>query len=72
MAIISVRWPYLLAIEKNYFLNANFIVCLWCGHVAEVFLTAYQAIAFNGHLEDGNAILIHAVSTCVYGELCTL
>lgn len=36
-------------------------MCL-VSHVAEVFLTAYQAIAFNGHLEDGNAILIHAVS----------
>ena len=29
----------------------------------EVFLTAYQAITWNGYLKDGETILIHAVST---------
>ena len=30
--------------------------------VAEIFLTAYQAIALNGRLQNKEAILIHAVS----------
>ena len=33
----------------------------------EVYLTAYQAITWNGHLKDGETILIHAVSM---GLLC--
>ena len=29
---------------------------------AEVYLTAYQAIVWNGYLKDGESVLIHAVS----------
>ena len=47
-------------------------VFMFCGLVAEAFLTAYQAIALNGRLEDDNAILIHAVSVHIAMGSCHL
>ena len=34
-------------------------------HVAENYLTAYQALVWNARLKDGETILIHAVSSVI-------
>ncbi len=33
--------------------------------IAETYLTAYQAVVWNGYLKDGESILIHAVSSII-------
>lgn len=39
------------------------IICVYVSVSVEVFLTAYQALTWNGHLNDNETILIHAVRT---------
>lgn len=41
-----------------------FVSLLDCLHVAEVFLTAFQALVWNAHMKDGETVLVHAVRDC--------
>ena len=52
-----------LLISIYYYFASKFPSLLW--YIAEIFLTAYQAMALNGRLQDGETVLIHAVSVII-------
>ena len=43
------------------------LLLFFCLPVAEVFLTAFQALVWNARMKDGETVLVHAVRelTCV-------
>lgn len=70
-----VKVPEGLPFTEAAGISWSFLAMIWpifeihilVSFAVEVFLTAYQAITWNGHLKDGETILIHAVSMGVFG-----